>query len=423
MGRARRWAAGLGARLSPVGRTGWGSGLFAGVQGAALSLLVVVVPAMAAYVATSADPANDAIGWPRAVAVGAALWLLGQGGVLVAGGTAVALVPLGITALVVFGCYASARRSAHPTVGAWLAGVGGHLVVVLIVLLGAGSTGPLGAGSGAVARTLLGSLTVAALGLGLGAARPGAVAAWAGPRLAGWPAWLRTSIRVGFAVPVALVAVAAVVTATWALAGRAATGDVLEALSPDAFGGVTLAVAQLALVPNLVLWALSWLTGTGFAVGAGTRFAPDEILGGPMPALPLLGALPTDAGGPLAWAPAVVVLVGLAAAWWLHRRLAEQAAWQPLAAIGVTTAVAAAVTGLLALVSGGPVGPGRMTVVGPPALLVALDTAALVLPALVLVLPGSALVRQAVRRALRRDRTEAADGQGDDVGVSTSPGS
>ncbi len=144
-----------------------------------LSLLVVVVPAMAAYVATSADPANDAIGWPQAVAVGAALWLLGQGGALVAGGATVALVPLGITALVIFGCYASARRSAHPTVGAWLAAVGGHLAVVAVVLLGAGPTGPLGAGSGAVARTLLGSLAVAALGLGLGAARPGMLATWA----------------------------------------------------------------------------------------------------------------------------------------------------------------------------------------------------------------------------------------------------
>ena len=422
LGGSRRRAAALRAWLSPVGRTRWASGLFAGVQGAVLSLLVVVVPAVAAYVATSADPANDAIGWPRAVAVGAALWLLGQGGALVAGDATVALVPLGITALVIFGCYASARRSAHPTVGAWLAAVGGHLAVVAVVLLGAGPTGPLGAGSGAVTRTLLGSLAVAALGLGLGAARPGMLATWAAPRLAVVPAWVRTSVRVGLAVPAALVAVAAAVTATWAVAGRAATGDVLAALGPDAFGGATLAVAQLALVPNLVLWALSWLTGTGFAVGAGTRFAPDEILGGPMPALPMLGALPTDAGGVLAWAPAVVVLAGLLAAWWLHRRLAEQTAWQPLAAVGVTAAVAATVTGLLALVSGGPVGPGRMTVVGPSAVLVALDTAALLVPALVLVLPGSALVRQAVRRALRRGSAEDPAGQGDGVGVSTSPG-
>lgn len=419
---ARDRLAAARTRVSPVGETRWASGLFAGVQGALLSLLVVVVPAMAAYVATSADPANDAIGWSRAVAVGGALWLLGQGGALVAGDATVALVPLGITALVVFAGHASARRSAHPTVGAWLAAVGGHLAVVVVVLLGVGSTGPVGAGPGAVARTVLGALGVAALGLGLGAARPGMVSSWAGPRLTAVPAWLRTSVRVGLAVPAALVALAAAVTATWAVAGRAATGDVLEALGPDAFGGVTLAIAQLALVPNLVLWAMSWLTGTGFAVGAGTRFAPDEILGGPMPALPMLGALPTHAGGLLAWAPAAVVLVGLAAAWWLHRRLAEQAAWQPLAAVAVTTAVAAGVTGLLALASGGPVGPGRMTVVGPPAALVALDVAALLVPALALVLPGSALVRQAVRRALRRGASGAGADQGDGVGVSTSPG-
>ncbi len=119
---------------------------------------------------------------------------------------------------------------------------------------------------------------------------------------------------------------------TWALAGQAATGDVIEALGTDAFGGAMLAVAQLGLVPNLVLWAVSWLTGTGFAVGAGTMFAPDHVLGGPMPALPLLGALPTQAGGLLVWAPVVVVLVGALAGLRLHRGLEEEAPWQPLAA-------------------------------------------------------------------------------------------
>ena len=54
-----------------------------------------------------------------------------------------------------------------------------------------------------------------------------------------------------------------------------------------------LAVAELAYLPNLVVWALAWLTGAGFAVGAGTHFAPDDVVGGALPAVPMLGALPS----------------------------------------------------------------------------------------------------------------------------------
>jgi hypothetical protein len=375
-----------------------------------MSLVVVVVPAMAAYVATSADPANERIGWPRSAGVGAAVWLLGQGGELVAGNARVAIVPLGVTALVVFACYASARRSARPSVPAWVAGTAGHLAIVAVAMVGLGASGPLGAGSGAVVRTVLGAAAAAALGLGLGLARDGAPGAWLAPRVASVPAWLRVAVRVGLGVPAMLLAAASVVVLTWVMAGQAATGDVIAALGTDAFGGAMLAVAQLGLVPNLVVWAVSWLTGTGFAVGAGTMFAPDHVLGGPMPALPLLGALPTQAGGLLVWAPVVVVLVGALAGLRLHRGLREEAPWQPLAAAAAAAVVAAVVTAGLAALSGGPAGPGRMTVVGPASLRVALDTVALVLPGLALVVPGSPLVRQTVRRAMGRGRDRIGEG-------------
>ena len=51
------------------------------------------------------------------------------------------------------------------------------------------------------------------------------------------------------------------VTALWVLAGRATIGDVVRGLGLDAVGGVVLAVAELAYLPNLVVWALAWLDG------------------------------------------------------------------------------------------------------------------------------------------------------------------
>jgi hypothetical protein len=392
----------------------WASGAFAGVQGAMLSLLVVVVPAMAVYVATSGDPSNAEIGWPRSVAVGAALWLQGQGGELRAAGALVSFVPLGLSLLVVFGCYASARRSAHPVVASWASALLGHLVVVGVVLVAVGGTGPLGVGPGAVARTLLGAAALAGVGLGLGVGRRGVVRGWLVRHTAWAPSWLAAGVRAGLAGPAALVAVGSLVVLLWVLAGQAPSGDVVAALDTDTFGSASIAVAQTALVPNLVVWAVAWLTGTGFAVGAGTRLAPDEVLGGPMPAIPVLGALPRDAGGLLAWAPALVVVVGVLLAVLLHRTMRERAAWEPLAAVAVAVGLGAAVLGGLAAASGGAAGPGRMAVVGPTPVLVALDGAGWLLVGALLAVPGSRLVREALAAALRRAwrRMRGGDGSG-----------
>ena len=107
-----------------------------------------------------------------------------------------------------------------------------------------------------------------------------------------------------------LVVVAAAVATLWVVAGRATIGDVVRGLGLDAIGGVVLAFAELAFVPNLVVWAIAWLTGSGFSVGSGTHFAPDAVVGGPLPAVPLLGALPTpDVAGP-ATSIVPIVLVG-----------------------------------------------------------------------------------------------------------------
>lgn len=377
----------------------WVSGLLAGVQAALLSLLVVAVPALAAYVATSADPSNAEIGWPRAVAVGAALWLLGHGAVLDVGGWSVTMVPLGITALALFVAYASARRSAHRTRSAWLAGVGGYGAVVLAVVLLSGSTGPLGSGAWALLRTLVGTAAVAALGIGAGVVRPRrlreATARW-------WtrvPPAVRSGTVGGTIVVALLVGTAALVTCAWVLAGRAATGDVVAGLGVDLFGGALLALAQLAVAPNLVLWAMAWLAGPGFAVGAGTVYSPSEIVSAPLPALPLLGALPPPGseGGALPWAPVLLVAGGALGGAWLRRRLVAERAWDSLAGSAALAVTAGVLAATLCVLAGGAVGPGRLAVVGASGLLVGLTVAAGgFLGAALVAVPSDPLVREVV---------------------------
>lgn len=377
----------------------WVSGLLAGVQGALLSLLVVVVPTLAAYVATSADPANAEVGWPRAAGVGAVLWLLGHGGSVRTAGATVSLVPLGLTAVVFFAAYASARRSAHATRAAWGAATLGHLAVVVVVLLIAGPAGPLGAGPWSVLRLVAGTVLVAGAALGAG------TVGWRRVREVSRPVWswlppgVRRGLTAGVLAVALLVGVAAVVAGSWVVAGRAAAGDVVAGLGVDVFGGVLLAVAQTAVAPNLVLWVLAWVAGPGFAVGAGTSFAPAEVVSGPLPALPLFGALPVDGGGggPARWVPLVVVVAGAVAGWWLHRAGSGTRAWDAPVTVACAGVGAGALAAALSAVAGGAVGPGRLTVVGAAPLLVGVVVGGQVLLGAALVaVPGDPAVRRAV---------------------------
>ena len=65
-----------------------------------------------------------------------------------------------------------------------------------------------------------------------------------------------------------------------------------QSLGAGVDGSIALVIAQLAFLPNLVVWIAAWMLGPGFALGAGTTVAPGGTLLGPVPGIPLLGALP-----------------------------------------------------------------------------------------------------------------------------------
>lgn len=393
----------LRGRLRPAdGPPRWLSGLAAGVQAGVLSALVVVVPALVAYVVTSADPANADVGWLQAVGVAAAVWLLGHGGALRADDVLVTFAPLGVAALALLSCHVSARRSAHPTRAAWGAGTAGYVAVVALAVVMTGGVGPVGAGPAGVLGVLLGAGVLAGVGTGLGTRR-------LVPDVAALVARAPVPVRLGLGgagvATGTLVAAGVGVTGWWLLAGRAAAADVVVGLGLDAVGGGVLALAQLLVLPNLVLWAVAWLAGPGFAIGAGTLWSPTEVVSAPLPALPLLGALP-PAGG-YGWAPAVVVAAGAVAGWYVRRGLRRAGpvavrAWHGLAASAVGGVVAGTAVALLQSAAAGAAGPGRMSQVGAHAALVGLWVAAqVVLGAVVVAVPTDPAVRAAGARLLR----------------------
>ena len=65
-------------------------------------------------------------------------------------------------------------------------------------------------------------------------------------------------------------------------------------IQPGIVGGILLTFIQILYLPNLALAVLSYLFGTGFSIGLGTHISPTVFDLNSLPAIPVLGALPTS---------------------------------------------------------------------------------------------------------------------------------
>ncbi|WP_174844115.1 DUF6350 family protein [Cryobacterium fucosi] len=188
------------------------------------------------------------------------------------------------------------------------------------------------------------------------------------------------AVRGGTAAAAAIVAVSAVALFVLILSNYATVIGLYETVQSGLTGGIVLTLLELALIPNLVVWAAAWLVGPGIAVGVGTSVSPVGTALGSVPGLPIFGVLPhgTLAFGFLGLL--VPVLIGFLAAAVTRQRLTGAAAARPTIPqqliTGLATGIVAGILlGLLAWWSGGAMGPGRLVEVGPNPVLVGLLTA------------------------------------------------
>lgn len=219
-----------------------------------------------------------------------------------------------------------------------------------------------------VQGTLLPTL-VFALGLAIGVRRtrierddaPGLLSA----RLESLPTRVRlalfTALRGGAAAAALVVSVAAALTAAALAVSYAKIITLYEGLHTDVLGGIAVTLGQLAFLPNLVVWTASWLIGPGFAIGTGSTVSPLATQLGPIPAIPMLGALPT---GDFTFG-FVGLLVPVIAGFLVGATFVRERQVPPvIAGIGIGL-VGGIVLGLLAWFSAGAAGPGRLVTVGP----------------------------------------------------------
>jgi Family of unknown function (DUF6350) len=339
---------------------------------------VLTILVLAGWIAAP-HPGLGLIGVVRTAAV---LWLVGHHvAVQVNGAGRIGMLPLGLVAL--------------PGALLWRAGrsvVRGHSVTELRQVLAAGLAVavPYAALAGALAvcsrsalaaasvpQALLASFVIALVAASFGAAR--ALAPWA--QLGSLMSARTRSLLAGSASALAVLAAAGAMATALALASDVHKfGEVYRLLSPGIVGAGLLLLAQLAYLPNAVMWAIAYMLGPGFAVGAGTVAAPTGSVLGQLPAFPLLAALPTGThgSGPGWLAAAMLAFPYLAGAVGgvVAARLAPTAVLESAPVRGFCCGLLAGIVlGVGSAFAGGPLGDGRMAAVGPSAWQVALVAA------------------------------------------------
>ena len=379
-------------------------GLLAALSVLGIGLAVVVVPALAAQVAGTASSATAL----DAVLIALNVLVLGHGGgVVLSTGVidgAVTLTPVGLQILLVLLAALSLRRVGHRLelvrgdgvlrvgalrdAGVSLAAFGGTHAIGLAVLAAIGRS----ADAAPMVTSAVVSGALVAVGGGLigllwSLRREPTTAVPGVPVLELLPAPYGAVARSALLAVLGLFGAGMLLVLVLMLTHVPAQSALFDQLDPGIVGGLVLTLLQLALLPLLAVWALVVLLGGTVVVGTSTGISLGEVQTGVLPALPILGALPEPGDLPGAtWAlmlvPALAVGLGAVS---LVRDVAELERREQITAwITYPVVVVVAVLLLAGLTTGG-IGDGRLVHLGP-----AMGT--LVLPLLGVVVLATGLV-------------------------------
>ncbi|HEY5137406.1 MAG TPA: DUF6350 family protein [Candidatus Nanopelagicales bacterium] len=238
-----------------------------------------------------------------------------------------------------------------------VAGTATYATVAFLVAQGA----TLGGATVSPLAALVWSVVVGVLGLSAGVVDGAGLLPGLRARV---PDLLRAAGLVAAASGAAL-AVAVGTVAGVALAARWSTvTSMSHQLAPGVGDAVGVLLVSLAYLPNLLVWTLSYVLGPGFGVGGGATVDPFYAAGGLLPGVPMLGAVPSDApaAGPLLLL--LPVAAGIVGSVVLRRRI-HLALLPEVGAVLGGAALLGVVTVVLAALSRGSLGDGRLVGLGP----------------------------------------------------------
>jgi hypothetical protein len=302
-----------------------------------------------------------------AVRVGVMGWLFGNGSGLVVPTATITALPLGLLVALGWLLHRAGRWVARRVTLSDLRQVGvatvsmsaGYVAVALAAYLITRS----GTGHGIAWRSLLLPLLLAGLAGGSGAVRESRLV---GPLLSYLPEEARAALVGGSAGLAVMIGASAVAFSGSLMVHFSHAVKLAEGLNSGVVGGIVLALVGLAFAPNAIVCAGAYLAGPGFAVGTGTVVSPGRVDLGPLPAHPLLAALPQTSGAWWQSALLVVPLVSGAVAGLIAVRRHPISGYGRISLRGGLAGLSAGVGfGAMTVLATGSIGPGRMQDVGP----------------------------------------------------------
>ena len=174
------------------------------------------------------------------------------------------------------------------------------------------------------------------------------------PTMARWaPAWLPDAVRAAVTGVMALCGSSGVIV-VGSMILHWGTMDTLFGITDSVFGQLSLALLSMLYAPNVIIGAAAVAVGSSAHVGLAT-FSAFTVLGGDVPALPVLAAVPSPPLGPI-WVALLIVAAAAAVA--MGQQCARHPAPLPPAAAKLVTAAAlsALVMALLGHAGGGRLG-------------------------------------------------------------------
>jgi hypothetical protein len=204
------------------------------------------------------------------------------------------------------------------------------------------------------------------------------------------PPVLRHGARAGLMAAFLILGAGAIAGGLSLALGGGQAAEMIAAYRTGVAGQAGITLISIAYAVNASIWAAAYLLGPGFALGTDSAIRLTEVTVGPLPTLPLLAGLPPGPMGAAGTALlALPVIAAGAAGWLLTQRLrygrdgarpgrrngvdVVEPPWLLLVGSALIAGpVAGAVLGLLSWLSGGALGHGRLSQIGPDPLQVVL---------------------------------------------------
>ena len=374
---------------------GWARGVIAGVEAAFAGWALITVCAMIAYLTLRSNTwMNDTT--PRdALGLGGDLWAAVIGGTSMVGGVHYRAIPTLAGALLIVLVRLLLRNTAGFPRSAALFAVPGFLLTSWLLAGTSGTHAHWWTGTiGGVLIPLIGSVWFVASGYARDHEAPT------------MQHWISGGLKLG-GLSVLVLAVASFVASIVALVvGWSRVMGIQEILGAASGADTAFIVgAQLAFAPTVMAWAASWWSGAGFLTATDSLHSPAVAGTGPIPPIPLLGAVPETAPGLWVILAPIALGVGLgivAARSFRREHLLHQSAQGVLASL-----IVAAVTALWMWSATMSLGSVRLASMGPR---VGWATLALVLeialPALIIALATHPTTRALLGEGAGRVRNE-----------------